>query len=266
MGKHTVSGLLAVLLLAGLNSAVAEKIYFRDGGEVTLELRPPFSGAITNILWKHKNYLLAEWVDGKVQLAYYGSFDGRTTLDTTTAHLKITNMSGTDVGLFTVEINSRVQDQSFDAKLLKVVPRPDIWVRPLTCSGASDRCTLICEGDTEEAEPVTYSWKEGDGEWKQSGKDLDIFKNETTHVEAFSCRMKNQFSEEESEPKPNPFLRKEGTDSSGVGAVVGITIGVAVVTLVVGGVVALAIWKREPIRKFFSEHLGGSSTDSADGN
>nr|BAM29043.1 CD48 antigen [Oplegnathus fasciatus] len=205
MGKLTVSGLRAVLLLAVLNSAVAEKIYFMVGGNVTLELQPPVSEPITTILWKHGLNLLAEWVDGEVDLTYYGMFNGRTTLNTTTGRLDIKTMSGADAGLFTVEINSKVQAQSFEAEAIKEVPRPEILVRPLICSSASDRCTLTCEGDTEEAEPVTYSWKEGDGEWKQSGKDLDIIKNGTAHVKTFSCRMTNPVSEEESGPEVSPF-------------------------------------------------------------
>ncbi|KAI3363517.1 hypothetical protein L3Q82_012117 [Scortum barcoo] len=73
----------------------------------------------------------------------------------------------------------------------------------------SNNCTLTCEGDTAGAEPITYSWKKGDGEWVEMEQVLEIIKAETQDVKNFICRMMNFFSEKESEALPNPFLSEK---------------------------------------------------------
>ncbi|XP_042288469.1 uncharacterized protein LOC121911232 [Thunnus maccoyii] len=210
---------LSVLLLAVLNSVLAEDTFFGEGGE--LLLRPPFSGDITSIQWKHNNNLVAEWVKDIVDLQDYGDFKSRTTLNSTTGILEIKNMSRADSGLYSVEINNKVQDERYNAKLIKAVPQPAVLVGPLTCTNASKQCTLTCDGNTEEAELVTYSWKMGGGEWKDGETNRSITNDETIQsVETFSCRMKNLISEKESDPTPNPFFREKVTASSGVGLLV----------------------------------------------
>ncbi|XP_045921784.1 uncharacterized protein LOC123981146 [Micropterus dolomieu] len=215
METQTGVWLLAALLLALLNSeALAEDKYFAAGG--TLELRPqPPSAAIREILWKHNGNLVAEWVQGAVDLTYYGSFNGRTTLDINTGRLEINYMGEGNAGLYVVEINNHDQSPSYDVKMIKEVPEPEVWMRLLTCAADSEECTLSCDGDTAGAEPVTYSWKEGAGDWKESGKIMKITKT-NTGVETFSCKMENPVSEKESEPEPNPFFQKKESDGAGI--------------------------------------------------
>ena len=127
-------------------------------------------------------------------------------------------MSAPDSGVYSVEINNKPQAERYNAKLIKAVSQPVVLVRPPACAAASKQCTLTCYGNTGEAELVTYSWKMGGGEWKDGEKDRSITNDETIQrVKTFSCRMKNPISEEESEPKPNPFFREKVSASSGVG-------------------------------------------------
>uniref|UniRef100_A0A3B4TNU7 Ig-like domain-containing protein n=1 Tax=Seriola dumerili TaxID=41447 RepID=A0A3B4TNU7_SERDU len=168
--------------------------YSEVGG--TLSLSPPFSEVITSILWKHDTDLVVEWV--RNEMDYYGKFVGVATLDTTTARLEIKNMSKVYAGLYTVEINNQVQSQSYNVSVIKKVPKPEVAFKPLRCSPALDNCNLTCDGDTSEAGPVTYSWREGDGE-----------------VKTFSCQMKNPVSEKESEPQGNPFFQEISESSDG---------------------------------------------------
>ncbi|XP_067466904.1 CD48 antigen-like [Thunnus thynnus] len=217
MKKLTGCFLSAVLLLAVLNSVLAENLFFEEGGNVTLLLRPPFSGEIISIAWMHNNDNMAKWMKEDVPLEYHGTFEGRTTLDTTTGSLKIINMSRADSGEYSVNINDKFQDERYNATLIKAVPQPAVLVKPLTCTNASKQCTLTCDGKTKEAEPVTYSWKMGGGEWKDGEKDRSITNDEKTRVKMFSCRMKNPISVKESHPKPNPFFREKVSASSGVG-------------------------------------------------
>ncbi|XP_044228186.1 uncharacterized protein LOC122996652 [Thunnus albacares] len=219
MEKLTGCFLSAVLLLALLNSVLAKNTFFEEGGSVTLLLRPPFSGEITIIVWMHNNFnLVAKWVKEDDSFENHGTFKGRTTLNTTTGSLKIINMSRADSGEYSVMINDKPQSERYNATLIKAVPQPVELVKPPECTNASKQCTLTCDGKTKEAEPVTYSWKMEGGEWKDGEKDRNITNNETIQrVKMFSCRMKNPISEEESEPKPNPFFKEKVSASSGVG-------------------------------------------------
>ncbi|XP_023259930.1 uncharacterized protein LOC111653557 [Seriola lalandi dorsalis] len=207
MERKVCFPLFAVLLFAVLNSAQAQTIksYSEVGG--TLSLKPPFSGAITSILWKHDTDLVVELVGNEVD--YYGKFKGMATLDRTTGRLEIKNMNKTYAGLYTVEINNQVQSQSYSVELIKKVPKPEVALKPPTCSPALDNCTLTCDGDTSGAEPVTYSWREGDGEWIPGGKNKSIKNDETKKVKTFSCQMKNPVRVEESKPHLNPFFQRK---------------------------------------------------------
>uniref|UniRef100_A0A8D0D5X5 Ig-like domain-containing protein n=1 Tax=Sander lucioperca TaxID=283035 RepID=A0A8D0D5X5_SANLU len=199
--------LVCWLLLAALNSALAQDTpkYFTDGGELTLDLRPRPPEPLGDVLWKIDGNLLAEWVKDIVPVTYYRNFIGRTTLDITTGRLVIKDMTEAEKGVYSAEVNRKVQNEHYNAVLIQEVPQPEVEPRPLTCSPASDSCTLSCEAAiTEPAGPVTYSWKEGDGEWKESGKDLNITKSGTLDVETFTCRIQNPVSDRDSKPQKKP--------------------------------------------------------------
>ncbi|XP_070834411.1 uncharacterized protein [Chaetodon trifascialis] len=252
--KMAVFWPVTVLLLAVLGSAKAEDgdkpSYCLLGGKLTLVLGPTGSERITSILWKYKSDLLAEWVENVVPLVYYEPFKGRATLDISTGRLEVTKMSEADLGLYTVEINNKVQGQRYLAKAIEKVPKPLVWIQPVGCNPTSVNCTLRCDGDTSKAEPVTYSWKKGDGAWEKLGKEINIIKSETGHVETFSCRMKNPVSEEESEPKDNPLFQEETPGGSNVGeAVGGSIIGLL---LLIGGVVGYV--KRDAIKDSYRRY------------
>uniref|UniRef100_A0A8C9Z841 Ig-like domain-containing protein n=1 Tax=Sander lucioperca TaxID=283035 RepID=A0A8C9Z841_SANLU len=189
------------LLLAVLNFALAQNKlttkYFTDGGELTLDVRPPPPEPLGDVLWKIDGNLVAEWVKDKVPVTYYRTFRGRTTLDVTTGRLVIKDMTKADMGVYSVEVNRKPQNERYNAVLIQEVPQPEVELRPLTCSPALD------------TGPVTYSWKEGDGEWKESGKDLNITKSGTLDVETFTCRIQNPVSERDSKPENNPLLEKK---------------------------------------------------------
>uniref|UniRef100_A0A3P9B1V5 Ig-like domain-containing protein n=1 Tax=Maylandia zebra TaxID=106582 RepID=A0A3P9B1V5_9CICH len=195
--------LLAVLLLVGFTQAQTVEKYFRVGE--TLQLSPqPVSERIYSVVWKYGKYLLAEWVKDQIPLTYYSKFKGRTTVNTGTGVLEIRNMTAADNEVYTVEINNHVQSR---AVRIREVPQPEVTVRPPMCGSSLENCTLSCDGDVKEAEPVEYFWKIGDGEWEQSGKIMEIINSEETQcVKMFSCRMKNPVSERRSESITNPSL------------------------------------------------------------
>ncbi|XP_071336022.1 lymphocyte function-associated antigen 3-like [Trachinotus anak] len=198
--------LLTVLVLLVLNSALAQKHSYSEVGG-TLVLTPLVSAPITSILWKHEGILVAEWMNADVN--YHGMSRGRTTLNTTTGRLEIKNMTESYAGLYTVEINNKVQSQGYNVEVIKRLSKPEVVQRPLSCSTASDSCTLSCgNGDSSGAGPVTYSWKKDDGQWVQEGKNKSIIYNEETkRIKTFSCQMKNPVSVEQSDPHQNPFFQ-----------------------------------------------------------
>lgn len=255
MGEQVGVWLRAAVLAALLISVLAEDKYFAAGGK--LELRPQPSAAITNILWKHNGNLLAEWVQGKIELTYYGSFNGRTTLNTTTGRLEINNMVEADAGQYVVEINSHVQSPSYDVKMIKEVPKPEVVLRPVSCNEDSEECTLSCDGDTAGAKPVTYSWKEGAGDWKESGQDMKITRSSKNQVETFSCKIKNPVSEKESGPEKNPFFLKNDRNGPGPAAWLVVAAVLGLFIFFVGG--GLAFWKRDKIMEEISKLRGGNN-------
>ncbi|XP_072246419.1 uncharacterized protein [Leuresthes tenuis] len=199
--------LLAAWLSAALDvtQARAETVYFALGGE--LVLRPQLSVPITSITWKNKGNIVAEWIERVLPLEYYGGFKNNTVLDLITGELKISNMKKEQAGKFMVEVNNKDHDVEYDAVEIKKVSQPQVILRPLTCNKETSKvCTLSCEAEVSGAEPVTYLWKKGGGEWTEAEKDLNITNDEETQgVETFSCRLKNPVSEEESIEFKNPF-------------------------------------------------------------
>ncbi|XP_047458584.1 uncharacterized protein LOC125018607 [Mugil cephalus] len=238
--------LLVVLLFVAPDSAEAQKTpsYFKLGG--TLTLRPPFSGTITSIVYKFGGNLVAEYADNGVPLTYYSTFRGRTTLNIGTGELEINNMGKDDIGEFVVEINNVVQSQRFEAVEIKDVPDPSVSVKPLVCDSSSSNCSLSCDGEIKESEPVTFSWRKDDGEWKESKQVLKITNDEETKkVKTFSCKMKNPVSEKESKPEKNPFHPE--SDPKPDPDVGGIVAGILIpVLIIIGG--GLGYWQRDKIR------------------
>ncbi|CAK6978319.1 uncharacterized protein LOC128373122 [Scomber scombrus] len=245
MEKLTRCFMSALLLSAVLSSGLAEEKFIRDGD--TLTLRPTFSGEkINTVIWKLNNNLVAEWVESISDLTYYDVFVNRTNLNKVTGILEIRKMSSADSGVYRVEINNKVLPEIYNIKVIKEVTQPVVEVKPLICSKESGNCSLLCEGNTVGAGPVTYSWKMGDREWMDGEKIRTITKDkETRSIKAFSCRMKNPISEEQSDPIDNVFYSEEDVVvSSNVG---GIVVAVLGALTALGALVGVGYWKREAI-------------------
>ncbi|XP_034057272.1 uncharacterized protein LOC117536482 [Gymnodraco acuticeps] len=230
------------LLLVELSSSFTQEtqIYFKEGNSLTLDLRPFPSKNITSILWTCNGDLLIDCCESM----YYSTYKGTATLDMHTGRLMIKNMTKADEGVYSVEINNKVQGETYKAVMIKHVPKPEVRVSPLTARGP---CKLTCEGDTTGAGPVTYSWKTGDGEWKELQK--DIIEEEHGHVKTFTCRMKNPLSEEESPARTILFLPGKPADSGLWIKVLGAVIKSLAIFALLGAMV-YALWRnQETLRK-----------------
>ncbi|XP_037637721.1 SLAM family member 9-like isoform X2 [Sebastes umbrosus] len=253
MGKLT--GLCVLLLV--LNVAVTEDtvtpVYFTDGGDLTLKVRPPLPDHINIIVWLFNDNLLAEWVEDK---SYNLRLKGRANLTTETGQLIINKMSKEDEGVYSVEINNRVQSERYQAKLIKKVQKPKVWLRPLICGADFESCGFSCDSDTTEAEPITYSWKKGDGEWEVSGKDITITSTDDSGMKTFTCRMENPVSREESDPEHNPLYKEPYSANCGI-----FFAGLLVLSGVGAGVIVA--WEN---MKGSLKNRGNNITDPAHGN
>lgn len=234
-----------LLLVGAVISAQTRSVpsYFKAGG--TLVLGPArASEHLISIAWKHDEELLAEWVEDEISPTYYSRFRGRSELNTTTGMLKIHSTTAADTGLYSVTSN-RNRSRVYQAVELQEVPRPVVALRPPMCSSASETCTLSCDGDVGGAGPVEYFWKKEDGEWEQSGKDVEILNDEEAQaVVAFSCRMKNPVSERDSECIRNPFRQDPGF-SRDYGFWILTVVGAAVLALVAVAVCFLCLHMQE---------------------
>ncbi|KAL3050642.1 hypothetical protein OYC64_012628 [Pagothenia borchgrevinki] len=203
----------SLLVLASLRSASTEEKFIKEGGKVTLDLRPVPSRPITLIQWKFQDNILAEWVKDVLPLAHKRE---NILLDIVSGELTMEKMTKAEAGVYSVEVNNNVQKETYNVLVIKDVPKPEIKSFPLVCGDESHNCTLKCEGNTTGAGPVTYSWKTGDGEWEESRKAKVITKREHGQVKNFTCKMKNPVSEKESDPLPNRLFSEMPLESSGV--------------------------------------------------
>ncbi|KAF3857064.1 hypothetical protein F7725_008923 [Dissostichus mawsoni] len=238
MGKLVV---FSLLFLASLSFAsTVEEKFTKEEGSVTLDLRPAPSVPIIIIQWKFKDSILAEWVKGVLPLTHNRE---HIKLDIVSGRLAMEKMTKAEEGVYSVEVNNNVQHVAYSVLVIKDVPKPVILFSPLAGSHESDTFIMTCGGDTTGAEPVTYRWKTGDGEWKESGKVIAITKKEHGHVKNFICKMKNPVSEEVSEPIPNILYKKEEPAR----LIVGIIVVLLVAAAAAAGIGSFWAWKNHKL-------------------
>nr|XP_046180065.1 uncharacterized protein LOC124011098 [Oncorhynchus gorbuscha] len=198
----SISLLTVFLAEAILCTVSGEQLYRKVGGELVLTPdKSTVTDAITSILWKYGKNKLAEWDKDFGGLDIYGAFKERTTLDQTTGELRISGLKKTDSGVYSVEFDSKLLNKTYTLSVLKAVPKPQITS---SCNSDKTSCNLTCEGDTTDAEPVTYSWKRGERAWEVLDKQIHVSKSDTgksTNSYTHFCKMRNSAGEGEvSEP------------------------------------------------------------------
>ncbi|XP_070969183.1 cell adhesion molecule CEACAM1-like [Oncorhynchus clarkii lewisi] len=175
-----------------------DDLYHEVGGELVLKPdKSTVTDPITSILWKHGKNKVAEWDKDFGGLDIYAAFKNHTTLDQTSGELRISGLKKTDSGVYSVEFNSKLLDQTYTLSVIKAVPKPTITS---SCNPDKTSCTLTCEVDTTDAEPVTYSWKVGERVSKVLDKQINVNKSDTGKPTKYICKMKNPVSEEVSDP------------------------------------------------------------------
>ncbi|CAL8389568.1 unnamed protein product [Boreogadus saida] len=181
------------------SSAQGEPKYFEEGTTLTLE--PDVSAVpqpINSIRWKYGSNLVVDWDSSGS--TYYGSFNGRTTLDPQTLRLVINHLTLADTKQYSLETNLGTFE-THEVKVIKPPPTPSIKTQPLVCFVT---CALKCTADIQDLGPVSYEWKEGEGEWTE-GDELKVMES-SKPPEKFSCRLKTRLrNSKASDPILNPL-------------------------------------------------------------
>ncbi|XP_064825993.1 uncharacterized protein LOC135542746 isoform X2 [Oncorhynchus masou masou] len=238
MPKLTLIGLYFWICL--VQKVVSGDLYHEVGGELVLTPdKSTVTDPITSILWKHGKNKVAEWDKDFGGLDIYADFKSRTTLNQTTGELRISGLMKTDSGVYSVELNSKLLDKTYTLFVIKAVPKPKITS---SCNANQTSCTLTCEGDTTDAEPVTYRWKVAEGAWEVGVEQFNVFNSDTgqsTNGYKYICKLNNAVSGEGkvSEPVGEVFGPEPSNTS---------TIVVGVVILVLAAVITgFLVWKKK---------------------
>ncbi|XP_077350604.1 uncharacterized protein LOC144000825 [Festucalex cinctus] len=218
-----------------------------------LTLRPQLRGPIRSIEWRRGRDLLAEW-DGSDVTRY----DDRITLNVSNAELVIDRATAADTNVFTLALNAVTVDDSFNVKVIRRVPKPEVHSSPLACTADKQElhnCTLHCGGDTSGAGPVTYFWITEPGGKIQEGRNRSIDRTNSA-PKSFFCAMENPLGREQSQPFSNPFYKDE--PGPGPGEITAVVLGVVLFL----ALVTLAYWLYRRNRR----NRGTGAISEADGN
>lgn len=233
----SVAGWLCVLL-AAVSADSGEPVYKKVGDDIVLKADTAVaSEGIKEILWRDGSNIAVQW-DGS-EVTAFRQFLDRGRLNESSGELTITGLTREDSGLYTPEINSK---QGAPVRLIVISPVP-VPAVSTSCDGEGSGCVLTCQGNTTEAEPVSFKWRSGDAALEGSSAELRIAKEDSSNRTEFSCELQNPVSQESSRPVPNPLFKKttpgpgspepEGDPKIHAGLTVFISLLAAVVVLVV---------------------------------
>ncbi|KAI2645801.1 CD48 antigen [Labeo rohita] len=175
-----------------MTKAVGDTVSFRP-----TNINPP----VTSIIWKHRNisgtvFKAIEWDDDGFNIPNQ-RFKGITTLDEKTGQITITKLTVEHSGVYTIDINSKEQEQRFKLEVLVPVPKPEIQIDSSDTN--PDVVYLRC-GYSE-----TIIWKNSAGETLKGLKDhlpgeFIKVENKRNPDNYYTCTLKNTVSEKTSDP------------------------------------------------------------------
>ncbi|XP_067258719.1 CD48 antigen-like [Chanodichthys erythropterus] len=175
-----------------VKKAVGDQVSFRPDKFI-----PP----VTSIIWKHINtdgtvVKVIEWDEGEILIPNL-RFKNITTVDEKTGQITITNLTVEHSGVYSIDINSKEQQQRFTLTVMERVPKPVIKTE--RSKDNPDVVYLICEYNE------TIIWKNSAGETLNGSKhdpkgETLVVKYEGNPVNFYTCTLDNGASEETSDP------------------------------------------------------------------
>uniref|UniRef100_UPI0037E70CE6 coxsackievirus and adenovirus receptor homolog n=1 Tax=Semicossyphus pulcher TaxID=241346 RepID=UPI0037E70CE6 len=230
-----------------------------------VHFRPDVSGQPNTILWKHKGNKVVE-LDDEKQVTMYSLFEGRVTLNSTSAELQITGLRFEDSGEYEceVEINKKLDRRNYALEVIDKVAMPTISCEMNDASGI--QATLVCSA---EPRPPQCQLK---FEWSSQGKphpgpNYTISLGDKHDEEVYSCSVRNPLSSETA-----TFTAKEcyPDSSSSVALIVSLVItGLVIVTIL--GIVYFkrqqkACFAEGGVKKQSPTRVSGSEEETAQGD
>uniref|UniRef100_A0A671Y2W1 Uncharacterized LOC115576760 n=1 Tax=Sparus aurata TaxID=8175 RepID=A0A671Y2W1_SPAAU len=246
---------VVTLLLTAMTAGKGEPTYGAVGG--TAVLTPDsVDGPITSIVWKHNGDMAMNWYEGD-EVESFRHFTDRGVLNTSTGALTIKGLARDDSGSYTPEINDKVKA----TKELRVISRVSKPSLSRQCDAENKYCVFTCEGNTTDAEPITFRWRASDYVFESSNvnvlhiwKDLSTeeawktvssratqgFQTDSIHWSepSFKCMMENPVSYSGSDEVINPVAPPRSW-----GYVIFITIIVLAVLVIVLPCVICIVYK-----------------------
>ncbi|XP_051998929.1 uncharacterized protein LOC127655265 isoform X13 [Xyrauchen texanus] len=211
--------LFICLTLTRLDSGICV-IYVESGKSGNLN--PNIQGKPEDILWTFNGNKAAE--HDLSELYEYGQFKERTTINFSTGHLTVRQMTHSDSGVYksTIQIKGILHLSAHDVQVIDAVPEPSV-----TCkvNHTTELKSLFCSVDSQF--PAAYEWI-GSNAAHQPGQELYISKEENPDT-VYTCTVKNQVSQ-----KSNSLSLKEcNTDGSQLALKNNLLIIIVVVVVVV---------------------------------
>lgn len=235
--RYLTAFICAVFIITGAVSgedkAVGQTVSFRPGIKIDT--------SVTSIIWKHKSITgsvvkAIEWdVEDGVTIPNQ-RFKEITTLDQKTGQITITNLIIEHSGNYTIDINSKEQEQRFTLTVMERVPKPKMTIE---VSSNPDVAYLRCVYNQ------TIIWKSSSGETLEGKKNHELgefitVENTRNPEKFYTCTLKNAVSEEISDPVSEREIFGTGSNA---GMIVAIVIVVFIVIAVIAIVLSYLIMK-----------------------
>lgn len=201
--------------VSGEDKAVGSSVSFRPP-----KIVPP----VSSIIWKHKSssgpvVKAIEWdKEDPVVSIPNPRFKDITSLDEKTGEITITKLTVEHSGVYTIDINSKEQEQRFTLNVKERVPKPKITIEK---SINADVVYLKCVYNG------TIIWKNSTGLTVEDKKNEITVKNTGNPENFYTCTLKNTVSEETSDPV---YERELFVTGSNAGLIVGILFALLFVT------------------------------------
>ncbi|XP_077061581.1 CD48 antigen-like [Siphateles boraxobius] len=173
-----------------VKKAVGDEVYFRPD--------KPLPAGVTSITWKQINNGVTikaiEWEDRETT-SPNPRFTGITTLDTKTGQINITKLKVEHSGVYTIDISGKEQEQRFTLRVMDRVPKPVIQLEKIEDN--RNVVYLSCKYNG------TITWSNSAGEtlvFHSNTHSITVKKNEGNPDNDYTCTLKNEVSEETSDP------------------------------------------------------------------
>ncbi|CAN9498189.1 unnamed protein product [Ophioblennius macclurei] len=255
-------GWLCVLQAAAVHARCEKLVYGKLGGVVSLNVDTNIT-SITSIVWKEGANIAIEW-DGVTE-DRNRHYKDRGQLDKTSGTMTISGLLKSDSNIYKPEINNK-EGTAVCLEVVSAVPVPTIIKN---CSKENTRCTLMCSGDTTGAGSVKYQWLSDNTLESHSLKSYDIEKDSSVDKKEYTCELKNEVSQETSQPISNPFTQT-GEMKISNGLIVFLSLLGVVLLVVVVHRLKAGMWFFDkgsmPWEREFWQKYEATPTDTAESN